>query len=130
MYFFFSFRWNEAIEYSKKALKLCSQKNPRIIGNMLECYEQLIELFVTTKKYEEALKTFEKIKLFNLNSLKAEDVDITNKMFPMTKAHALFNGLMRGLIPPKGKKNKYLSNYIYTFVLLCFQFLFKTPNFL
>ena len=96
LYVLFSFRWNEAIEYSKKALKLCSQKNPRIIGNMLECYEQLIELFVTTKKYEEALKTFEKIKLFNLNSLKAEDVDITNKMFPMTKAHALFNGLMQG----------------------------------
>ena len=70
---------------------------------MLECYEQLIELLVTNKKYEEALKTFEKIKLFNLNSLNAEDVDVKNNIFPMTKAHTLFNGLMRGFIPPKGK---------------------------
>jgi hypothetical protein len=84
-------------------LKLCSQENPRILGDMLECYEQLIELLVTTNKYEEALKTFEKINLFNINSLNAKDVDVTNKMFPISKAHALFNGLMRGFIPPKGK---------------------------
>ena len=67
-------RMAEALKNSKKALKICSQNNPVILGDLLKCYGKLIEVYLKSKKYDEGMKTFEKIKMFNLSSIDAKDV--------------------------------------------------------
>ena len=46
-----------------------------MLGDILHCYSKLIQVFVKTEKYDEAMKTFEKIKRFGLNSDFAQDVE-------------------------------------------------------
>ena len=67
-------RMAEALKNSKKALKICSQNNPVILGDLLKCYGKLIEVYLKSEKYDEGMKTFEKIKMFNLSSIDAKDV--------------------------------------------------------
>ena len=70
----FSYRWSDAIKNCKKGLKVCSQKDPTILGELLHCYAKLIEIYVEMERYDEAIKTYDKIKMYNLNSNNAEDV--------------------------------------------------------
>ena len=74
------YRWTDAIRYCKKALKLCAQAQPQDLGKLLDCYQKLIESQVKNKSYNDALETFEKIKIYNLNSLNSEDVDFKTLM--------------------------------------------------
>ena len=67
-------RMAEALKNSKKALKICSQNNPVILGDLLKCYGKLIEVYLKSEKYDDGMKTFEKIKMFNLSSIDAKDV--------------------------------------------------------
>ena len=66
--------------FRRKVLKVCLesknewQRYPVIIGDLLICYEKLIEVQIKLKRYEDALKTYDKIKLFSFNSKNVEDV--------------------------------------------------------
>ena len=75
------------MRYYKKALKLCSENVPQIIGDMLGCYEKLIELHCIRKNYDKALNTYDKIKLFNLNSRNVSDIDAQT---PTSRTLALY----------------------------------------
>ena len=71
----FLFRWSLVIDFVKKGLRVCSRNRHEDQGDWFALYEKLIEALVKSKRYEEALEKFQKIKKFNLNSMKAADVD-------------------------------------------------------
>ena len=77
---FLSYRYSDALGFRRKVLKVCLesknewQRYPVIIGDLLICYEKLIEVQIKLKKYEDALKTYDKIKLFSFNSKNVEDI--------------------------------------------------------
>ena len=79
-FFVISYRYSDALGFRRKVLKVCLesknewQRYPVIIGDLLICYEKLIEVQIKLKKYEDALKTYDKIKLFSFNSKNVEDV--------------------------------------------------------
>ena len=66
-------RWAESITYSKRGLRLCASGD---VHTALSLYGRLIEAQVNDKCYEEAMKTFKKLKKFNLNSMNAQDVNV------------------------------------------------------
>ena len=76
----------EALKNSKKALKICSQNNPVILGDLLKCYGKLIEVYLKSEKYDEGMKTFEKIKMFNLSSVDAKGQLISEYEFSVSKS--------------------------------------------
>ena len=79
-------RMAEALKNSKKALKICSQNNPVILGDLLKCYGKLIEVYLKSEKYDEGMKTFEKIKMFNLSSVDAKGQLISEYEFSVSKS--------------------------------------------
>ena len=85
------YRWTDAIRYCKKALKLCAQAQPQDLGKLLDCYQRLIESQVKNKSYNDALETFEKIKIYNLNSLNSEDVDFKTLMSEALEIYKIVN---------------------------------------
>ena len=90
------YRWTDAIRYCKKALKLCAQAQPQDLGKLLECYQRLIESQVKNKSYNDALETFEKIKIYNLNSLNSEDVDFKTLMSEALEIYKIVNDHLTG----------------------------------
>ena len=66
-------RWAEAITHSKRGLRLCASGD---VATPLSLYGGLIEAQVKDNCYEEAMRTFKKLKIFNLNSMNAQDVDV------------------------------------------------------
>ena len=90
------YRWTDAIRYCKKALKLCAQAQPQDLGKLLDCYQRLIESQVKNKSFNEALETFEKIKIYNLNSLNSEDVDFKTLMSEALEIYKIVNDHVTG----------------------------------
>ena len=81
-------RFEESIVYEKERLKLIVktynsggsvmyEKTPITKLNILQCYQGLIESQIRCKHFEDALKTFKKIKLFKLDST---DSDVEDSM--------------------------------------------------
>ena len=66
-------RWAEAITHSKRGLRLCPSGD---VATQFSLYGKLIEAQVKDKYCEEAMRTFKKLKKFNLNSMNATDVDV------------------------------------------------------
>ena len=67
--------YEEMINFSKKRLIFYSKRQTEN-STMLESYTCLIEAYCKNGNYKTALETFDKIKLFNLNSMDPYDVDI------------------------------------------------------
>ena len=79
-------RFEESIVYEKERLRLIVktynsggsvmyEKTPITKLNLLQCYQGLIESQIRCRNFEDALKTFKKIKLFKLDSDTDSDVE-------------------------------------------------------
>ena len=85
-------RYEEAIVYEKERLKLVVkaynsggsvkvEKTPVIKLDVMYCYLSLIGCQIRCKSFEDALKTFKKVKLFKLDSMDPHDVDESTVQF-------------------------------------------------
>ena len=69
-------QYNEAIDYFKKALKLCMKIKDVKKSDLIECYKNLLEAQVKSGNFKAAKKTVDRIKLYNLNSTVTTDLDL------------------------------------------------------
>jgi hypothetical protein len=82
-------RFKESIPYDKQRLKLMSkayqagklkykkiadQEGDHLGWELLNCYKDLISSQIQCNQFEDAMKTFKKMKLYNLNSMNPRDV--------------------------------------------------------
>ena len=68
-------RPQETMVYSKKILKLYITVFKKAPSELLSCYSFYIKCQIENKSFSEALKTFEKMKIYSLNSTKSQDVE-------------------------------------------------------
>ena len=68
-------RPQETMVYSKKILKLYIMVFKKAPSELLSCYSFYIKCQIENKCFSEALKTFEKMKIYSLNSTKSQDVE-------------------------------------------------------
>lgn len=68
-------RPQETMMYSKKILKLYIMVFKKAPSELLSCYSFYIKCQIENKCFSEALKTFEKMKIYSLNSTKSQDVE-------------------------------------------------------
>ena len=71
-------KYDEAIDYFKKAVKLCVKSKDMKKSDLIGCYENLLEAQVRGKNYREAAQTVKKIKIYNLNSEVTTDLDLAD----------------------------------------------------
>ena len=71
-------KYDEAIDYFKKAVKLCMKSKDMKKSDLIGCYENLLEAQVRGKNYREAAQTVKKIKIYNLNSEVTTDLDLAD----------------------------------------------------
>ena len=93
-------RFEESIVYEKERLKLIiksynsgesvkEDKTPIKKLDLLHCYMSLIDSQIRCKLFEDALKSFKKVKLFKLDSLDPNDVDRSMVQFePFTEEYS------------------------------------------
>jgi tetratricopeptide (TPR) repeat protein len=88
-------RFEESIGYEKERLKVIiksynsgesvyEDKTPIKKDDLLHCYMSLIDSQIRCKHFEDALKSFKKIKLFKLDSIDPDDVDESMRQFDAT----------------------------------------------
>ena len=75
----------------------------------MDCYQRLIESQVKNKSFNEALETFEKIKIYNLNSLNSEDVDFKTVMSEALEIYKIVNDHLTG---PDHRLNRHKSKQL------------------
>ena len=69
----------EAMEYRKRVLQLCItgyNKKQRSQSDLLFFYKLYIQSQIENKCFNDALKTFEKLRLYSLNSSNPQDVKV------------------------------------------------------
>ena len=69
----------EAMEYRKRVLQLCItgyNKKQRSQSDLLFFYKLYIQSQIENKCFNDALKTFEKLRLYSLNSSNSQDVKV------------------------------------------------------
>ena len=78
-------KFEDAIKFFKKQVKLVTKiKNAGVLQN-LSAYKNLIDAQCCAKDYQAAMKTCEKIKMFNLNSQNIHDVPLKNLQIRLSK---------------------------------------------
>ena len=88
-------RFKESIVYEKERLKLIiktynsgesvyEDKTPIKNDDVLHCYRSLIDSQIRCKHFNDALKSFKKIKLYKLDSMDPDDVDESMRQFDPT----------------------------------------------
>ena len=88
-------RFEESIGYEKERLKVIiksynsgesvyEDKTPIKKIDLLHCYVYLIDSQIRCKHFEDALKSFKKIKLYKLDSIDPDDVDESMRQFDTT----------------------------------------------
>ena len=69
----------EAMEYRKRVLQLCItgyNKKQRSQSDLLFFYKLYIQSQIENKCFNDALKTFEKLRIYSLNSSNSQDVKV------------------------------------------------------
>ena len=69
----------EAMEYRKRVLQLCItgyNKKQRSLSDLLFFYKLYIQSQIENECFNDALKTFEKLRLYSLNSSNPQDVKV------------------------------------------------------